>query len=247
MDFSRNWLFIPATDQAKLSNIRILCAGVGLGSVICDLAVRTGFSRLILADGDSVDRSNLNRQAYSAPDVGINKAQALERKLKTLDPEVEITTLPKFLDEADLREWIPQADVVINTIDFDSPCFRICSEVARGSGKIELFPTNLGFGGSVLCFSPESPLMTEHFGTSDHRALKRRILDFLIEQNPKSPPYLKAAYRRYLEGTDSPPYDPQLGISSFITAAIAVTILVRVATGQPLRLFPEVYFGDHNG
>src|SRR5690348_17290059 len=68
--FSRNWAFIAPQVQASLDRQVIFAAGVGLASVVATLACRTGFSRFILADGDVVDVSNLNRQAFGLADVG---------------------------------------------------------------------------------------------------------------------------------------------------------------------------------
>lgn len=239
--FSRNWLFIPEPLQAALTTPRILVAGTGLGSEICELAARTGFSRFILADGDRVELTNLNRQAFSREHVGTNKAEALATRIRALRPEVELTVVPRFLERTDLAQLVPEVDAVINTIDFDHPAFMDCSALARAHGKLELFPTNVGFGGSVACFDARSPLLSEHFGTRDHVVLKRRILEFLVS---RSPAYIHSAYEAYVAGPR--PCDPQLGISSYVTAAIAVTLLVRSVAGQPLRLFPDIYHADFN-
>lgn len=239
--FSRNWLFISEPLQAALANPRILVAGTGLGSVICELAARTGFSRFVLADGDRVELTNLNRQAFSREHVGTNKAEAIATRIRALWPDVEVTVVPRFLERADLAQLVPEVDVVINTIDFDHPAFIDCSALARAHGKLELFPTNVGFGGTVACFDSHSPLMSDHFDAQDHVVLKRRILDFLVS---RSPPYIQSAYALYLAQPRT--YDPQLGISSYLTAAIAVTLLVRFVAGQPLRLFPDLYHADFN-
>jgi len=239
--FSRNWLLISEPLQAALALPRLLVAGTGLGSVICELAARTGFSRFVLADGDRVEVTNLNRQAFSREHVRTNKAESLATRLRALRPEVELTVVPRFLERADLEQLVPEVDAVINTIDFDHPAFMDCSALARLHGKLELFPTNLGFGGAVACFDARSPLLSEHFATRDHVVLKRRILEFLVA---RCPAYLQSLYEVYVARPR--PYDPQLGISSYVTAAIAVTLLVRSAAGQPLRLFPDVYHADFN-
>jgi molybdopterin/thiamine biosynthesis adenylyltransferase len=241
---SRNWLFISDTVQKALGKVTVLCAGVGLGSVVAELAVRTGIRRFVLADGDRVETSNLNRQAYTSRDVGRNKAEAAADRLRQIRPDVEITVVPQFLARADLESWIPRCDVVVNTIDFDSEAFSACSEIARRAGKLELFPTNLGFGGSVICFEPQAPSLSACFGNVTGDVLKGAILDHLVARNPDVAPYLLDALGRYRQ--EARAYDPQLGVSSYVTAAMAVTAIVRKFSGETLRVFPEFYYADVN-
>jgi molybdopterin/thiamine biosynthesis adenylyltransferase len=243
--FSRNQPVIPQHLQAKLAEITLLCAGAGMGSAICELAARTGVRRFIIADGDEVELSNLNRQSYARADIGKNKAESVARRLASIDPEIEVDVLPVYLQERELREYIPRATAVVNTIDFDDENFQRCSDLCRKFGKLELFATNLGFGGSVACFLPNSPTLSERFGTTDHRQLKRRILDFLLIENPQSPAYIRELYAEYLR--TPPERDPQTGISTWLNAAMVVNALVRYGCGEEIRVFPEIYYADFNG
>ena len=235
--FSRNWLFISGEIQDKFKVPVILVAGCGLGSRICELAVRTGFEKFIIADGDNVELSNLNRQFFSQDDLGQNKAVALKQKLLQINPNCSVTEIPEFLNSTSLENWIPKADIVVNTIDFDSDAFRSCSDLCRKYSKLELFPTNLGFGGSIVVCHPTSPTFREFFKTNDHIHLKQKILEFLIT---KTSPYMHNAYARYLEHSNMP--DPQLGIAVAITSALAVTLMVRFLEGEKLKSFPFDFY-----
>ena len=70
--------FLSSEDQHAIAQTRVLLAGCGLGSNIAVLAARTGFSRFTIADGDVVDSSNLNRQAFRVEHLGRNKAEVTE-------------------------------------------------------------------------------------------------------------------------------------------------------------------------
>src|SRR4051812_19918702 len=102
--FTRNWLFISDDVQRSLNNVTILNAGTGLGSVICELAVRTGFSNFIIADGDQVDISNLNRQAFRSSEVAKNKAEITATNMRNINPLVKVEAIRKYLNREDLVE-----------------------------------------------------------------------------------------------------------------------------------------------
>src|SRR5262244_2613762 len=94
--FSRNWAFISPELQQRLNETTLFAAGVGLASRICEIACRTGFGRFILADGDRVERSNLNRQAFTSYQVGQNKADATADVLHKIRPDTTVHVLPAF-------------------------------------------------------------------------------------------------------------------------------------------------------
>ena len=62
--YNRNWLFVSPEQQEKIKNTWVIMGGAGLGSVIAEAALRLGFEKFIIIDGDIVDESNLNRQNY---------------------------------------------------------------------------------------------------------------------------------------------------------------------------------------
>ena len=66
----------------KIKGAVVGIAGLGgLGSAIAVALARIGVGRLILADFDVVEPSNLNRQQYFIDQLGQTKAEALEANL----------------------------------------------------------------------------------------------------------------------------------------------------------------------
>jgi molybdopterin/thiamine biosynthesis adenylyltransferase len=241
INFSRNWLFIEPSEQESLAQLTVFVMGVGIGSVFAELALRTGIRRFIIADGDTVDGSNLNRQNYTQQDVGTSKAHACAARLKAIDPNVQIEVIDSYLDEESIKAYIPKADVVINTIDFDSPAFPIAGRLCRQYGKLELFPMNLGFGSSVCVFLPASPTWESFFPGQDHVALKQSILMHIAGKSAH--PYLHEAFARYLGG-ERKGYDPQLAVSTSISASLMMGIILRKMKGKTIQAFPEFYHLD---
>ena len=118
--FSRNWGLISPEIQEKLREQIIFFAGVGLCSEMVVQSCRLGFRNFILADGDTVEISNLNRQAFTLPQVGYNKAKATAEIL-AVNPTANVEVIPEFLDESSYRTLLPRATLVINSIDFNNP------------------------------------------------------------------------------------------------------------------------------
>ena len=72
------------------SNILVIGAG-GLGSPVILYLAAAGIGRIGIIDFDEVDISNLQRQViHSNSSVGQNKAESARRRIKELNPEVEV-------------------------------------------------------------------------------------------------------------------------------------------------------------
>jgi molybdopterin/thiamine biosynthesis adenylyltransferase len=244
MDYSRNWLFISQDTQKRLSDIRVLVAGVGIGSVFAELAVRTGISNLIIADGDRVEEHNLNRQNYLSGDIGVNKAKALRQRLLSINPEASIIAIESFLHRDELKKAVPEVDFVVNTIDFDSKDYEVCSDLCRTHQKIEIFPMNLGFGTALTVFDKSSPTWSKLFSYGSPEQLKWAILSYFAT-SPDISRYLLESQSHYFDlGENKPHFDPQLGISTYLTAAKIVSVIVSFIAGEKVDLFPHFYYLD---
>lgn len=81
--------FAPEIKE-KLSNAYVAIAGLGgLGSNIAVMLARSGVGHLLLIDFDSVDVTNLNRQVYMIPHVGMKKTEALKNILEQINPYLD--------------------------------------------------------------------------------------------------------------------------------------------------------------
>ncbi len=240
--YSRNWAFIDEATQTKLSRTTLLTAGTGLGSAVATLAARTGFGRFILADGDRVELSNLNRQAFFRRQIGQNKAVATAELIREISDDAAIETILEFLTEATLAAPIARSDIVVNTIDFDDPVFLACNRIARQAGRVVLLPLNLGFGSALYVFTPASPTLEDILAAEIEQggidAIKTALV--LRAVGSRTQAYMKATIAKFLDpGPRGWPYDPQLGIATSVAAALTVGAAVAWTEGRQLRTFPD--------
>jgi len=84
----------PVPVTAKLRGACIGVAGCGgLGSVVAENLVRAGIGKIVIADCDVVEPSNLNRQRYFVSQIGMPKAEALAKNLRQANPFAAITAV----------------------------------------------------------------------------------------------------------------------------------------------------------
>lgn len=240
--FARNWAFVDPVTQSALNAATVLTAGTGLGSLVAVLAARTGFGRFILADGDCVDRSNLNRQAFFSRHLGVNKAVATAEMVRDVRSDISVLAIPEYLTEQTLEAPIAQADIVINTIDFDDPVFIACNRIARSHRRTVLLPINLGWGAALYAFGPDSPALEEvlaaELASGGADAIKVALVLRALGDSPHA--YLAEPLRRFLDASPASwPADPQLGVAASVAAALTVTAAVQLVRKEPIRLFPE--------
>jgi adenylyltransferase/sulfurtransferase len=115
-------ILLPQIDiagQERLLRARVLIVGMGgLGCPVAMYLAAAGVGQLVLADFDSVDLSNLQRQiAHDHHRIGMNKAESAAQTLRALNPEVQITCITQRLEGDSLQTQVQAADLVLDCTD----------------------------------------------------------------------------------------------------------------------------------
>ncbi|MEM2270074.1 MAG: ThiF family adenylyltransferase, partial [Nitrososphaerota archaeon] len=78
--------------QKRLKAAKVLVVGAGgLGSPVSMYLAAAGVGRIGIVDFDEVDETNLQRQIlFTTEDVGKSKAEVAARRLKALNPMIEV-------------------------------------------------------------------------------------------------------------------------------------------------------------
>jgi len=161
--YSRHVLLpeIGIEGQEKLLAAHALVIGAGgLGSPAAMYLASAGVGRITLADGDSVDLTNLQRQIlHTTAAVGRAKAYSGKDTLAQLNPEVDVAAIPERLEGERLAQLVASADVVLDCCDnfatrhaVNRACVKYRKALVSGAG--------VRFDGQVSVFDlrqPEAP------------------------------------------------------------------------------------------
>ncbi len=118
---------IGADGQKKLKNARVCVAGVGgLGCISALQLAAMGVGYIRLVDQDVVDLTNLHRQPiYDVSSLGYPKVEIAEKKLKSLNPNVETEPVTLTVDSNTAESIVEGVNVVVDGLDRFGPRYAI--------------------------------------------------------------------------------------------------------------------------
>jgi molybdopterin/thiamine biosynthesis adenylyltransferase len=153
---TRNIGFITELEQQRLLAGRVLIIGVGgMGGAALQALARTGVGAFAIADIDTFEVSNLNRQVFADLDtVNQSKAGATAARLKRINPDISLEVFgaewPHMLDE--LLQRFP---IVINGMDDIAAGIELYRRAQRfGATVIDAYTSSLP---SVIVVRPNDP------------------------------------------------------------------------------------------
>ena len=103
-------------DALAAAHVGLVGAG-GLGSNCAMMLARSGVGRFTIADFDSVEASNLNRQAYMPSDVGNAKVAALARYLQALNPAIQLCIHTMRVTPENALALFANCSIVVEAVD----------------------------------------------------------------------------------------------------------------------------------
>lgn len=105
--------------QERLLASRVLVVGAGgLGSPVCLYLASAGLGHLTVADPDTVELSNLQRQIMHRNDrLGQLKVESARHAVQQINPDTHFTAMPARLDAALLQSLVADVDLVLDCCD----------------------------------------------------------------------------------------------------------------------------------
>lgn len=112
---------IPGFDQARYGQSSITAIGSGgLNGETGEGFVRKGIGSVHFFDGDTVEPSNLNRQLFTAKDIGANKAVCLARNLSRQGFLGSVVVgYPVYFQKWLVEHALPRTDLLVCAVDND--------------------------------------------------------------------------------------------------------------------------------
>ena len=155
--------------QRRLLASQVLILGLGgLGSPAAMYLAAAGVGRLVLADFDAVDLSNLQRQLlHRGADVGRTKVDSACDTLQALNPDVALEPVKGSLGRARLAELARQVDLILDCSDnfatrfaANAACFEagiplVSGAAIRTEGQVSVFSGQPG-GPCYQCLYPDT-------------------------------------------------------------------------------------------
>ncbi|MCX6233421.1 MAG: sulfur carrier protein ThiS adenylyltransferase ThiF [Bacteroidetes bacterium] len=118
-------------ERLKKCTVGIAGCG-GLGSNCAIALARVGIGKIIIADDDIVNRSNLNRQYYFLKQIGLKKTVALKENIRMIDPEVIVEAHDMKLTSHDIGRIFKDCDVIVEAFDLKEMKQMIAEAVISG-------------------------------------------------------------------------------------------------------------------
>jgi len=184
--FSRNIGWVTEKEQEVLKNKRIAIAGLGgVGGSHLLTLTRLGISNFHIADFDTFELANFNRQAgASIPHIGQPKVKTMSVMAHDINPELDIKQFDQGVNDDNLDDFLQDVDLYIDGLDFfvldmRQKVFARCYEL--GIPAITAAP--LGMGSALLNFIPGKMSFENYFRFKGVSPIEKQIL-FLIGLSP---------------------------------------------------------------
>ena len=152
---------IGPTGQKRLRDSTVTVVGLGgLGSVSSLYLALAGVGKLTLVDQDTVELTNLHRQAlYSVDDVRHPKVEVAADRLNSLNPEVEINAVAENVNGDNVDSILDNSDCVVDGLDNMQTRYLLNRHCVMRQIPF-IFGGAIGMEGNVAVFkTPETPCL----------------------------------------------------------------------------------------
>lgn len=160
---TRNLGFVTAEEQARLRASHVFIPGVGGMGAACFMSlVRAGVGHFTIADIDTFEVSNLNRQVFAFLDtVGKHKAHSAAEAAVRINPQVDVKVLAgEWLDQVDTLA-VSHAVIVNGADDTKASVAMYRAAKAKRVSVVDAYASPLP---SVYVVRPDDPRPEERLG-----------------------------------------------------------------------------------
>ena len=184
--FSRNIGWVTKAEQDTLRNTRIAIAGMGgVGGIHLLTLARLGVGKFSIADFDTFDQVNFNRQAgASMRTLGRAKVEVMAEQALDINPELDVRVFPQGVSEENLDDFFRDVDLYVDGLDFF--VFDAREAVYRACERLKIpavIAAPLGMGVAIINILPGEMSFEEYFRFSG-ATLQEKALRFLLGLSP---------------------------------------------------------------
>ncbi len=149
---------VEIAGQQRILEAHALIVGAGgLGAPVALYLAAAGVGTVTIADPDTVELSNLQRQIiHHTADIGRLKVASAADKLAAINPEVNVRTLDTRMEGEALDAAVREASIVLDGTDNFATRFAVNAACVR-HGKPLVSAAVIRFEGQITVFEPAEP------------------------------------------------------------------------------------------
>ena len=188
--FSRNIGWITTDELQILRRKKVAIAGMGgVGGAYLLTMTRLGVGNFHVADFDSFEVHNFNRQAGAyLSTLGRTKVDVMEGMARDINPELKVKKFSEGVTAANLTTFFNGVDVYLDGLDFFAfaarrMVFRHCYE--NGIPIVTVGP--VAMGGALLVFLPGKMSPEKYFDWQDSDTELEMSVKFVVGLTPSVP------------------------------------------------------------
>ncbi len=141
--------------QRIAAGTALLIGAGGIGCASATYLASSGVGHLIIADFDTVDITNLGRQVlYTPADVGKLKAEIAANRLRTINPDIKLSTITQRLQGDALVAAVQTSDVVLDGCDNFATRFQV-NDACVTAGRRLISGSAIRLEGQLAIFGPD--------------------------------------------------------------------------------------------
>jgi molybdopterin/thiamine biosynthesis adenylyltransferase len=239
--FDRNIGWLSTAEQREFRHAKVAIAGCGgVGGAHLLTLTRLGIGRFAIADADSFELANFNRQVgATVPTVGRAKTAVMAAMARAINPELDLDILEDGVTATNLGRFLDGADLMVDGFDFHALDIRRAAfAAARARGIPAITAGPIGGSAAYLIFLPGAMSFEQYFGMADcddpalsaperQSEMERRFLAGLVP-DPIFRNYLVDPSRFAIERGRA----PSLGASCQLCAGVVGITAIKLLTGR---------------
>lgn len=230
--FSRNLGLISPQEQQRLRHCRVAIAGLGgVGGAHVLTHARMGIGKFHLADFDTFEVHNFNRQAGATmSSLNQEKVEVMRKMALDINPEAEVAIWKEGIKPENIDAFLAGVDLMVDGLDFFAVGARemLYRETrARGIPVVAAGP--IGAGVSLTVFVPNGMSWHEFFGMA---MAKNELEKYLLFYLGNAPTDLHGAYidRSYIKLAERK--GPSLGLATQLCSGMAAAESMKLLLGR---------------
>jgi nitroreductase len=229
--FDRNLGWLTDWEQQALRGKRVAIAGMGgVGGVHLLSLARLGIGAFNIADFDTFDIANFNRQiGATMATIGRPKVDVLAEMALAINPELHIRRFDAGVDPANMDDFLSGVDLFVDgfdffTLDIRRKVFARCAEL--GIPAVTAAP--IGMSAGYLAFVPGGMTFEQYF-RFEGQPENEQYLRFLLGLTPRGlhRSYLVDPGRLDLAGRKGPSTIAACQLCAGVVAVMAIQLLLK--------------------